>query len=249
MFLDCYAIHDNGPEIRPGNSKREWMDNSPDRFAYRCLPLTMANATGWEILCPFDFVADWNGGPENSDITIVSPTHGLNVDSFVTPHFKNGILTFHTGYLFRTPAGVELWCMGPPNQFKDGISPLSGLVETDWLPFPFTMNWQFTRPGKVVFRKGEAFCFFTMVEPAKLEAVQPEIKSLSSNEELAEDYKVWSHSRGDFIKRLNEREGDAVKEGWQRHYMTGKTPRGGEAPDKHVTKRRLKMPKDTRKDT
>ena len=59
-----------------------------------------------------------------------------------------GVVTFHPGYLFRTPDG---WSMhghaAPPNHVKDGIQPLVGLVETDWLPFPFTMNWIFTRPG------------------------------------------------------------------------------------------------------
>jgi len=44
--------------------------------------------------------------------------------------------------------------MGPPNWPKDGVYPLSGLVETDWLPFPFTMNWQMTRAGSVSFSAG-----------------------------------------------------------------------------------------------
>jgi len=28
------------------------------------------------------------------------------------------------------------------------------VIETDWLPDPFTMNWQMTRPGTVRFREG-----------------------------------------------------------------------------------------------
>ena len=38
------------------------------------------------------------------------------------------------------------------------MQPLVGLIETDWLPFPFTMNWVFTRPGRVRLEKGEPFC-------------------------------------------------------------------------------------------
>ena len=71
-------------------------------------------------------------------------------------HFSHGIITFHPGYLFRTPEGWSMWAGGAPNHVKDGIQPLAGLVETDWLPFPFTMNWVFTRPGPGEIPQGRA---------------------------------------------------------------------------------------------
>ena len=36
---------------------------------------------------------------------------------------------------------------GPINRPKDGIAALPGIIETDWSPYSFTMNWMFTRPG------------------------------------------------------------------------------------------------------
>src|SRR5262245_59488229 len=66
-------------------------------------------------------------------------------------HFGNGVLTFPVGYLFRTDPGVAVWARGIPNYAKDGIVALDGVIETDWLCFTFTMNWQCTRPGLVVF--------------------------------------------------------------------------------------------------
>ena len=62
MQLDCYRIYSVAPQIVPGRSRREWMDAFTDRHPYRCLPLTMANSTGWEILCPIDIEIEWNGG-------------------------------------------------------------------------------------------------------------------------------------------------------------------------------------------
>ena len=70
-----------------------------------------------------------------------------------------------------------MWAMGPPNHIKDGIQPLAGLVETDWLPFPFTMNWLFTRPGTVRFEKGEPFCFITLAQDKPLEEFEPVIRA------------------------------------------------------------------------
>ena len=154
-----------------------------------------------------------------------------------------GIVTFHTGHLFRTPPGWGVWVTGPPNWPKDGIYPLTGLVETDWLPFPFTMNWQMTRPGEVIFEKGEPFAFITLMEHKKLEEIEPERKLLRSNEELVKEYDAWRDSRADFNTRLAGGEENAMKERWQRHYMRGEKPTGDKA-DTHQTKRRLKPPRE-----
>ena len=89
-----------------------------------------------------------------------TPDHPFpEFQDFVKSHFSHGIITFHPGYLFRTPEGWSMWAGGPPNHVKDGVQPLAGLVETDWLPFPFTMNWVFTRPGRVKFAQGRAVLF------------------------------------------------------------------------------------------
>ena len=64
----------------------------------------------------------------------------------VASHFGCGIITFKIPYLFRAPQGYNLLARGPANLFKDGISPLEGLIEVDWAVSPFTMNWKVTRP-------------------------------------------------------------------------------------------------------
>ncbi|MEH6487435.1 DUF6065 family protein [Hyphomonas oceanitis] len=243
MRLECYKIHDVAPEIVPGRSQREWMDAFPDRHPYRCLPLTMANSTGWEILCPMDIKIQWNGGPKKEDINFLTTGDPAAIASFADSHFMRGIVTFHTGHLFRTPPGWGVWATGAPNWPKDGIAPLTGLVETDWLPFPFTMNWAMTRPGEVVFRKGEPFCFITLFEHKKLEEIEPERQIMTVNPELVKEYEAWSSSRSDFNARLATGEEKAMKERWQRHYMKGQKVTGDKA-DEHQTKRRLKPVKD-----
>ncbi|MEO0466269.1 MAG: DUF6065 family protein [Pseudomonadota bacterium] len=241
MQLDCYKIYEVAPEIIPARSQREWMDAFPDRHPYRCLPLTMANSTGWEILCPIDVKIVWDGGPMESDIKLFTTGDPNALASFADSHFRRGIVTFHTGHLFRTPPGWGVWATGAPNFFKDGIAPLTGLIETDWLPFPFTMNWQMTRPGEVIFRKGEPFCFITMMEHGRLEKIEPKLRMLSSNPDLVEEYEAWRDSRSDFNARLGKGEENAMKERWQRHYMRGQKVAGDDS-DSHQTKRRLQKP-------
>jgi hypothetical protein len=250
MKLMCYTIEEGEdlPVIAPGDTDRAWMDAFLDRHPYRCLPLVIANTTGWEIQCPFSFTAWWTGGPRMEDIQIRSDDDNVPLDRIlrlVTSHFTRGVLTFHTGYLFRTEPGWDLWVGGSPNHIKDGIQPLTGIVETEWLPFPFTMNWHFTRPGYVSFKKGEPMAFIMPVPHAGYEAIEPIVKSIKTEPELERQFHAWRTSRTEFLNKLGERDEDTIKQGWQRHYFKGEVVSGDTRPEghAHVNRRRLQPPR------
>ena len=143
MRLECVSVTASPPPLVAGVPERDWMEAFNLRFPYRCLPLTMANTSGWEIRCTTDFQVEWDGSPSIEALKVSEEAKGLALS-----HFGGGVLTFHPGYLFRTPPGWAIWATGAPNHVKDAIQPLTGLIETDWLPFPFTMNWRMTRPGR-----------------------------------------------------------------------------------------------------
>lgn len=227
----------------PGRADRAWMDATPDRFAYRCLPLSIANSFGWELLLPCRVEATWNGGPELADLTIAIHDAEGAQRPIATSHFGSGVLTFHVGYLFRTEPGLGLWVGGPPNAPKDGVAPLDGLVETDWLPFTFTMNWKLTRPGTVVFERDEPCCFITPMPYRALDDLVPEIAPLASNPELEAAFGQWRDARTDFNARLAAGEEAAVTQGWQKWYMRGELPDGGKPQPRHLSKLNLAMPR------
>ena len=182
MKLTAYVADGHTIDIRPAPVDRDWMDNIDQRFAYRCLPLSIANAHGWEILCAAGFTAVWDGG-RGLDAVKVTTDPGNIVPAL--SHFGFGVLTFHVPCLFRTDVGFDLMVSGPINRPKDAIAPLTGLIETDWSPYSFTMNWQFTRPQTAVrFEKGEPFCHIMPVRRGEIETVEPELRSLSENPEL-----------------------------------------------------------------
>lgn len=240
--LICYPTEPDPPPLVPARPDRKWMDETSETFAYRCIPLSIANASGWEILSPHSFRVEWNGGPLKEDIVITAISGGDDVGRRVASHFGFGIVTFHTGYLFRTSPGWGLWCRGAPNTVKHGITALDALVETDWLPMPFTMNWRLTAPGAVTFNKNEPFCFITPVPHAQLDAIEPVVRSLDADPELKQAYEGWSASRSDFNSRLAALEPSAVAEGWQRMYVRGENP-AGDPPGFHLSKRKLKKPR------
>jgi hypothetical protein len=219
------------------------MDETVQRFANRCIPISIANGTGWEILVPVGFSATWAGGWQSSDIQIraENPEQQNQVDAFAQSHFGEAVLTMQPGYLFRTAPGWALWVRGSPNHQAINISPLEGIVETDWLPFTFTMNWRFSHPGTVHFKQGDRFCFITPVPHVALSNIQPRICDLSENPDLEESYRSWASNRTVFNDKLKAEDPETVRQGWQRHYLRG-DPQGGEAPQFHLTKRRMKHP-------
>lgn len=234
MRLLCYPVTSTPPAIRPAPRERLWMDRTPEQFAYRCLPLVMANAHGWEILCPRRYEIVWNGKPGINDIDI---RMGGGPAADLVSHFGSGIVTFHVGCIFRTDPGVNLWVSGPANTPKYGVAPLTGLIESDWMPYTFTMNWMLTSPGRVVvFEEGEPFCFFFPVARGAVDSVEPEIRVLASDPETATAYAQWNESRAQFIKDLPQPGSQAQNQKWQKHYFQGRLPTGQPGTPAHETK-------------
>jgi hypothetical protein len=239
MKLVAYLLDGHHVDIRPAPVERDWMDATGERFAYRCLPLNIANAHGWEILCPAGFKATWNG---NTDIAAVTIEYAdKNVQPFAISHFGHGTLTFHIPCLFRTEPGWDLMVQGPINRPKDGIGALAGVIETDWAPYTFTMNWLFTQPEvDVYFDKGEPFCHIFPVQHGALAAVEPEIRALSSDAELERQYRTWNDSRLKFNAELQQPGSQAQSDRWQKTYYRGVRPDGTPGGQEHLTRLRLR---------
>jgi hypothetical protein len=237
--LNCYFLDDEGRlDIRPAPSRRDWMDAAAQRAPYRCIPLVVANGFGWELLSPVGFTAIWNGGPDLDGVVVMEDPDTV---APARSHFGSGILTFHVPALFRTDSGTDLVVQGPINQPKDAIAPLTGVVESDWGPFGFTMNWKFTRAKTAVrFRKGEPFCHIFPVRRGSLETIQPRIQPIAANPELATDYAEWHARRQQFNDELKELGSEARTQKWQKHYLRGVTPRGEDAPETHRVKTSLR---------
>lgn len=227
------------PRIRPAGHRREWMDRAPESFPYRCLPLRIANAHGWEIVSPGRFAASWNGGLAPRDVSVRCEDGCAPADTPVAL-FGQGVLTFHIPAIFRTPPGWDLWVSGPPNAAKDGIAPLSGVVETDWSPYTFTMNWRFTRPDHtVLFEKDEPICFLFPLQRGATERFRTRIASVEEEPGLRERFEAWSRSREAFQRHVAENPPATPADKWQKHYYRGVDAHGEGGTDTHRTRLNL----------
>src|SRR5207247_976242 len=170
-FIAYELYSDQRYVLEPAPIAREWMDKAHLRFPYRCLPLAIANQCGWILRCPTGFRAYWYGGAAKEDVEI---RFDGPPDNRILSHFGAGTITFTVPFLFRTPPDINLWVKGPSNWIKDGIQPLEGIVETDWLVSTFTMNWKMTRTNEWVrFEAGEPFCMLVPVPRGLVEGLVP----------------------------------------------------------------------------
>jgi hypothetical protein len=226
----------HGLRIVPAPRERSWMDETFERFAYRCLPMLVANQAGWMVLNSHAFVATWNGGPLAQDLEIQFT--GPPSESHILSHFGYGMVTWKLPFLFRTPPGFNLLARGPANHPKHGACPLEGLIEADWAVAPFTMNWRLTKGGEsVTFLDGEPICMLVPQRRGELEALAPRMRSIQAEPSLAAEFAQWSASRQAFE---SGRETSLVSAStFQRHYLRGQTVTGREA-EHHQLKLSLK---------
>jgi hypothetical protein len=240
MELTAYLHPGWAPLIRPAPATRPWMDLTPESFAYRCLPLNIANAHGWEILTPCGFQAVWDGG-SGVDAIEIELAEGANPQRAPVSLFGQGLITFHVEAIFRTSPGWNLWIGGSPNRQKDGIAPLTGIIETDWSPFTFTMNWRFTRPGHWIgFEPMEPFGFLFPVERAAVEAFEPAFVPLDDDPATEARFRAWSQARDEFHARMQREPPKAPADRWQKHYYRGVDVAGEVLITDHQSKLRLK---------
>ena len=221
--LTVYRLHSGIPRviIKPAVKDRRWMDTSNNRYAYRCLPLNIANQHGWAVYPVNEISAIWRGGSRNEDIEILNDGQGI-----AGSHFNDGILTLHIDHVLKVSPGYSLYITGAPNYPKKNIIPLTGIYEADWAPYTFTMNWKFTEVNKVVtFSPDEPYCFIFPIKRDSIESFSIEYKDIHEDEQLQAHYNEWSTTRNAFIADTTR----AASE-WQKHYFKGLYPDGEKCP-------------------
>lgn len=236
LKLTAYKLENTHMPIVPATKFRDWMSNWYNKHPYRCLPLMMANQSGWFLLNPERFVARWDGGGEENAVQVRIMEPDAMPHPVVSNHFGWATLTWRVPYLFRTPPGYNLLVRGPANWPKPFIYPLEGLVETDWNAMPFTMNWMITTPKQfVVFEKGEPFCMIVPQKRHEIETFETELKSIREDKDQAKlTYQsLENRSAQNYNKRLDPH----VKQE-HLHYFHGRDVTGQTAPE-HQTKLEL----------
>lgn len=215
--------------VKKSDKKRDWF--TP--HFYRCLPLTIGNQYGFTVSSEFDIEFEWNGGNSPEDIDLYVDTKAVDIAENVkypniSSHFGSGIITVNTPYFLRTPKGVNLMTINPPNTVIPNITVMTGVVEADNLRRNFTFNLKIQMPNiKVFIPAGFPLAAFIPVPRYYCDEFNLEFaENIFSKEIVDEEIKA----NGDASKYRNEVE-PTLKNGVSKHYMQGKDVYGNKFPD------------------
>ena len=211
-------------DVVPLSVKRDWMSESRDNFAYKCLPLNIANQYGWVVLSPVDFTVTKTSGKSPEDISI--HIDGAGFDKKFMSYFGESVLTLHLDFVVRTPKNYSLYVRGVPNWQKPGITPLDAVVEADWLPFTFTYNFRIDAPGTYSFIKGEPLFSFFPLERNSAENFTIKESFIEDDAEFFKDFE-------EFKQHSKDR---ALDDFYHRLYFKGKSPSKSFEIENHTTK-------------
>ena len=222
-----------------GNKSR---DGFP-KTATACLPMSIANQTGFAIVSLSDFTMRWDGGHEPSSVSITCDDkviegfygHGEdhvygNVKQMIAP-FYSGMISIKHDFFLRTPPGVNLFVTQVPNNFIPATVPVSAMIETDNAVRDWVFNLKITVPNiDIHIKKGDPL--IGLIPIPRFFADSFELKSaydIFENETLRTTFEE-ALSTSSEIKGLIDDAGDPLSKeiqgGFTGLYALGKTVSG-----------------------
>jgi len=121
--------------IAPMSIKRDWMDVTPEKHAYRCFPVTQANMIGWNLSCSQDIKFIWNGINDTSSENIKI----LEGSEVTYTGRGQSTVSVHTGLTFRSEQTISMFTINPVNYFSEDFETMSSLISTSWLDTGFPL--------------------------------------------------------------------------------------------------------------
>lgn len=144
-----------------GEVKRDWFN---EHFYY-CLPINIGNQMGFIIKSQRDFEMTWDGSNNSSQDVTFKFLDNLNEEKqIIKCGFSTGVVTIQNRFALKTPPGINLMTIQPPNMFIPGCVAMTGVIETDQIRRDFTFNLKITIPNYTIrVNKGDALGAFIPV--------------------------------------------------------------------------------------
>ena len=140
--VEAYKTGPTSLKLVPGEKARDWLP----KHAYKCLPVTVANEYGYDLVTEADIKVTWNGREAVQSLT----ASGCGAKS----HFGGGTFTLDIGLMFKTPEGFGTRLSPCPNSFNSTFVPMTAFVETDKLDYPFFLTVKMLLTGTALIPKG-----------------------------------------------------------------------------------------------
>jgi hypothetical protein len=173
--IKAYKTFDSKAIVEQTKIHRDWMDDTYDKHAYKCFPVSLANTIGWSISFTEDieFIKHSHIHSQPDNVEILKGKDICNNSRF------NDTVSFNTGLILRTNKNTTILSIAPPNYRIDGIQPFTTLMSTSFYQHPMPVAWHINKSDQVI--KIPAGTPVITLIPISL-------KSMENTEFIIEDY-------------------------------------------------------------
>ncbi len=144
--IDVYKTSPNAANIFQMPVKRWWMDETYEKHAYSCFPVTLTNRFGWGISFPEDISFIWDGISDASD----SHVKVLSGQKYTGLQRANATVSFDSNLKFKTDKNLSMLVMPPSNYFVNGATCFTTIMSTSFFEGPIPIVYRITEPNKII---------------------------------------------------------------------------------------------------
>ena len=134
---------DKSANIEQLQVKRLWMDETPNKHAYQCMPLSLANSLGWGISFPEDISFIWDGICD----TTADHVKVISGNKYCFTSRGNATISFNTYLTVVTEESVTTLVMPVPNEFNENAQCFTNLISTSFFKSSIPIAWRITKPN------------------------------------------------------------------------------------------------------
>jgi hypothetical protein len=212
--------------------QRSWMEDTFDRHAYQCFPVSMANRLGYGIAFDVDISFIWDGTYSSEDKHV----RVLRGGDFVSSRRANGTVSFDTGIYFSPYKNISLLTMPPPNIFSDGYQCMSTIVSSTALVGSLPIALMINKPNEeILIKAGTIVASVMPVFLNKINDMTLTVKNGLPDFMRDEEWNNLIRERGDVSQQLNS------KGEWTHFYRNAIDHRGDKYGEHEVKKIVMKV--------
>jgi hypothetical protein len=182
---------DKSANIEQLQVKRLWMDETPNKHAYQCMPLSLANSLGWGISFPEDISFIWNGICD----TTADHVKVISGNKYCFTSRGNATISFNTYLTVVTEESVTTLVMPVPNEFNENAQCFTNLISTSFFKSSIPIAWRITKPNvEIIIPAGTPVATIVPISLGALQEFEVKIQNKPypiNKEQVKEDFEFY----------------------------------------------------------
>lgn len=225
--IDVYKTSHNAANLFQMPVKRWWMDETYDKHAYSCFPVTLTNRLGWGLSFPEDISFIWDGVSDASQKHVKI----LSGKKYAGLQRANATVSFDSNLYFKTDPNLSMLVMPPSNYFVNGATCFTTIMSTSFFEGPIPIVYRVTEPNKIItIKANDPICTIIPIS----------LTELQDSEVIFKEYTKWT-SPEDSLNEIKIRDEIYRKAEWTNFYKNATNWKGENLGDHEVKSIRLKV--------